>query len=227
MPAGTREILFEKRNEMDCIQLWKVQTGEEPEYELMINGVFIMASYNALSSELLVRGAIEQYTQPPARILIGGLGLGYSVREAWNHRDILAHITVVEINPLVIKCNEEYLYNLNGKYLRDEKITVIRDDFISHIRNTGEAYDIICMDIDNGPMLLVHEWNEKAYSISFIGELYRRLSDKGIFVIWSCNKDDAMLDTIRQVFPRCFVEEVFETHNGKQVPYYLYFACKS
>src|SRR5690554_5996871 len=92
------------------------------EYELVINGVFIMASYNSLSSKLLVRNAVDKLNIENSSLLIGGLGLGYSLKEACSLGKKIGQITVVECNSAVIECNLTVLNGLNGKYLSDDRV---------------------------------------------------------------------------------------------------------
>lgn len=220
----SRKIIFEKEDNNGRLLLWEHIMDGKKEYELMINGVFLMASYNSLSSELLVKNAIDKLNIKNGSLLIGGLGLGYSVKEACLHGDKINRITVIELNSDVIECNLTVLHGLNGKYLSDRRVKLVNGDFIKYMNFTDDKYDIICMDIDNGPMLIVNESNKDAYSASFFKRVSEALNTKGVFVIWSCNEDDQLLTDMQRIFKKCCVEEVYEQHNGKNVPYYLYFA---
>lgn len=221
---SSRKIIFEKENSNGKMLLWEHIMDGKKEYELMINGVFIMASYNSLSSELLVRNAVDQLNIEKGSLLIGGLGLGYSVKEACLHTEKINSITVVELNSDVIECNLTVLHSLNGKYLSDKRVELVNADFIKYIYSTENKYDIICMDIDNGPMLIVNESNKDAYSTLFFQRVFKVLNTGGVFVVWSCNEDDQLLADMQSVFKKSYVKEVYEQHNGKNVPYYLYFA---
>jgi spermidine synthase len=208
------------------VQLWRRVLDGKEEYELVVNGVFIMATYNALSSELLVRNDIQRSSKAEMTILIGGLGLGYSVKEAAGHPGIKA-IDVVEINDVVIRYNNTVLHGLNGHWLGDERVHIIRDDFMAYVKKCGKKYDIICMDIDNGPMLISYPQNSEAYSPGFFADIDAVLAPAGVFVIWSCGEQDGLLPALAARFPRAEIEEITECHDGRKDAYYLYFAEKA
>lgn len=220
MESG-RSLLFERREADEVVQLWAFGPATRPEYELLINGVFIMASYNGLSSELMVRHPVLACKGDGLRLLIGGLGLGYSVKEACLH-DRVGRVDVVELSPHVIDINRTVLEGLNGRYLRDPRVRVMQDDFVAYVGRARQAYDIICMDIDNGPMLVVNEGNSAAYTPGFFRQVAGALRPGGMYVIWSCNQDAELLADMRAVFADCREVEVTERHQGRDVPYYLY-----
>lgn len=208
-------------------QLWKNYAGGSVEYEMVINGVFIMATYNGLSSELLVRHAVDKAARGGARALIGGLGMGYSVKEACEYARPLRAIDVVELEPTVIHWNRTLLHDLNGKYLLDSRVRLIEGDFVRYVSGCREKYDAICMDIDNGPMMLVNSENASAYSYQFFYDVSDALSADGVFAIWSCNEDDSLLRRMSEVFLDCHVEEIPESFMGKALNSYVYYGYRT
>lgn len=205
------------------LQLWENQMDGKLEYELMVNGVFIMASYNALSSERMVEDAVRRYGKPGCKVLIGGLGLGYSVQAALRCGDLISEIQVVELNKQVIDWNRTILHPINHGCLEDPKVTIHHGDFIEYIRRTDQSYDAICMDIDNGPMLLSSANNQEAYSLPFFKRVFSTLNPGGVFTVWSCGKAPELLQDMGRVFSSCEEEEIMETLQRKEFPYYLYF----
>ncbi len=224
MAETLRTLLSERTHGERALQLWRHVMDGSVEHELVVNGVFVMATYNAPSSEMLSRRAIERLNRRCGRLLIGGLGFGYSVREALRCDPPPRAVDVVEIEDTVIEWNATLLSGLNGRHITDPRVTVIHDDFIRYINKTGILYDAIVMDIDNGPMLLVNEGNAAAYAAGFFARVRRALAPGGVFGIWSCNEDGALLDEMRAVFHDCEVETVTERHGHRDVPYYLYFS---
>jgi spermidine synthase len=207
------------------IVLWENQVDGAMEYELVINGIFIMASYNHLSSELLVRNAV----MPPKNglhILVGGFGMGYTVKEACSLQGV-ARIDVVEIEPVIIEWNRTWFENLNSACLEDERVHVISDDFYDYIRRCENQYDLISMDIDNGPMMLVNDRNSRVYRAGFFKDVHSRLNHGGVFAVWSCNHAEGLQQEIDQVFGECRVQEVVEQHQGQNVSYFLYFGRRN
>lgn len=204
--------------------LWKHTLDRQAEYELMVGGVFLMASYNALSSQLMVREALSLLGRSGASLLIGGLGLGYSLQEACEGPYRPAQIDVVELYPLVIDWNRDHLAGLNGGYLEAEGVRCIQADVAAYIEETPLQYDAICLDIDNGPSLLVRPGNSRVYDVRFFSRVKAVLSPDGVFVIWSCTKEPGLLRDLCTVYPQCFERQVHEWHGGKEIPYYLYIA---
>jgi len=102
------------------IQLQK--RGEH--FEIIYNGVFLMATYNGLSERLMVRRALELLgPERECRVLIGGLGVGYSLQEALLWPRVKA-VKVVEIEPAVVRWNRTYLKEINGRALEDRRLAV-------------------------------------------------------------------------------------------------------
>lgn len=217
-------MLAEQIDHGTKMQLWEHYIDERKELEMIIDGVFIMASYNHLSSELLIRNAMKQLgTAKDIDILIGGLGMGFTVREACSYPDV-KEIDVVEMQPVVVNWNREILSECNGRCLQDDRVRVIVDDFYDYVSAHDKQYHIISMDIDNGPMMLVTASNERVYNLDFFKKIKEIMKPGGIFVIWSCNQDTGLLEQTRQVFDQCYEEEVIEEHNGRKISYFLYFA---
>ncbi len=206
------------------LQLWENYVNGRWEYEMIINGVFIMASYNAHSSKLLFRRAIER--KKPAediRVLIGGLGMGFTVKEACSFPGVNG-IDVVEIEPVIMEWNRRYFRDYNGNCLNDRRVRVVPGDFYDYVMRAGQPYDIITMDIDNGPAMLVREGNHRVYSPDFFRRIKEILRPGGIFVIWSCTEEPNLAARLRETFTECQVEQVAENHGGRDWPYYLYLA---
>lgn len=218
-----RKVLASHTSGSSEIVLWENDMDGMREYELVINGVFIMASYNHLSSELLVRNVMKPGAD--RRVLIGGLGMGYTVKEACSCQDIV-QVDVVEIEPVIIAWNRTWFKNINRDCLADERVKVIEADFYDYVRHCENYYDLVSMDIDNGPMMLVNDHNSRVYRSEFFREISELLKPGGIFAIWSCDHDADLASEAAEVFRECQVHEVTEEHNGHKIPYYIYFCYK-
>ncbi len=208
------------------LQLWENYLNGTKEYEMVINGVFIMASYNSLSSELPIRNAINRVR--PAEdlgILIGGLGMGFTVKEACAYPGV-ARVDVVEIEPVIVEWNKQYLQSYNKNCLANQRVRLVISDFYDYVINTRNLYDIICMDIDNGPMMLVKESNRRVYEPGFFRRIKEIMNPGAVFVIWSCNEAQTLVEQMKEVFPDSWVERVTEEQGGREVPYFLYYSRK-
>ncbi|MFC1850194.1 hypothetical protein ACFL27_08390 [candidate division CSSED10-310 bacterium] len=220
----SRKLLSQENQSQFQLQLWEHFINDKKEYEIVMNGVFLMASYNHLSSELLLRIAIQKIQSGAyLDILIGGLGMGYTVAEACSY-DQVRSIDVVEIEPLIITWNRAYFKDSNQNCLADERVSLIKADFYDYILNTDENYDVICLDIDNGPLLLVKESNRRVYEDTFLLEVKKNLKPGALFCLWAGSEDHDLFHSMKMIFANCWVEEVIEWHQNREVIYYLYFA---
>src|SRR5690606_23464490 len=115
------------------------------DYEIIFNGVFLMATYNGLSEELLVRWACDA-ADSPRNVLIARLGVRYSLGEALAYKSV-ENITVVEIQKKIIEWNSKYLSIYSRNALTHPKVEVVNADFIAWIDCCRDKYDVICIDI--------------------------------------------------------------------------------
>ena len=219
-----RDLIERKTTDQSELCLWVIKEGRRTEYEIIMNGVFIMASYNQLSSEQLVNKPMERLKfQHDVHILIGGLGMGFSAKEACSF-PYISHIDVVEIESIIIGWNRTYFSENNHGCLDDPRIHMIVEDFYDYVMETPNTYDLICMDIDNGPGLLVKETNQRVYQPSFFRGIKEIMEPHGIFSIWAYEKDEDLVGRIKKIFPNCSVEEVVEKNPNRELSYYIYLA---
>ncbi|MFZ7102930.1 MAG: spermine/spermidine synthase [Peptococcaceae bacterium] len=197
------------------IQLQK----RDNDYEIIFNGTFLMATYNGKSEKLLVRWAIEA-ADLPQTVLIGGLGVGFSLGEALNH-EMIEKITVIEIEKKIIEWNRTYLSVFSGEALTHRKVDVVNADFIEWMKSSKEKYDVICLDIDNGPDWVVIAKNSKLYSDTGICTLLKILNQSGAISFWSAAKCAAFAEWLRKWFNRVDVREVSDKRGE---PDYIYLA---
>ena len=148
-------------------------------FEVISNGVFLMDTRDGRSERLLVRAALGAHPAPRS-LLIGGLGVGFSLDEAV-HDEQLERITVVEIEPVLV---DWYERELGGTAQHDPRVTIVIGDMAAH---TG-TYDVICLDVDNGPDWTVTETNAHLYDDTGTALLASRLSPGGVLAVWSAHE---------------------------------------
>ena len=124
------------------------------DYELMNSRIY--GSEDALAN--LVCQKITKHTR--ARFLIGGLGMGYTVRSALNGLGAKAHVVVAELVPAVVQWNLGILAHLAGSPLDDHRVSIHETDVAQLIKIAKGDYDAILLDVDNGPQALVREAND-------------------------------------------------------------------
>ncbi|KYG29377.1 spermine/spermidine synthase [Alkalihalobacillus trypoxylicola] len=207
------EVIERCHTERGMIQLQK-RNGD---YEIIYNGTFLMATYNGESERLLVKAALD-YVDNPHSVLIGGLGVGFSLAQALSNPKV-KQVDVIEIEEAIIKWNEKHLSQFSSNALKDPRTTIIHDDFIQYMKASNSKYDVICLDIDNGPDWTVAEENNHLYSLKGMGELIGLLKEGGILTFWSATESPHFVKKLRSFFRYVAVKEVAQK---KGVPDYVY-----
>lgn len=168
------------------------------DFEIISNGMFLMDTRNGESERLLVRAALEGL-DGPARLLIGGLGVGFSLAEAVAHPAV-AHVTVVEREPAVIAWHRGVLRPFSRDALEDGRVEVVCADLVDWIAGSDGAFDALCLDIDNGPDWTVTPGNARLYGGGGLAALERRMSGRGRLAFWSAGAAPAFERALRDRF---------------------------
>jgi spermidine synthase len=169
-------------------------------FEIISNGVFLMDTRNGESERLLVQLALRD-RRPRSRVLIGGLGVGFSLAEALRS-DLVERATVVEIEPKVIEWNRTWLASFSGSALADPRVEIVNDDLIAWLERDGAPFDAICLDIDNGPAWTVTEANGRLYSDAGLALLRRRLRPGGTLAVWSAARAEGFQTRLQLTFEK-------------------------
>lgn len=158
-----------------------------------------MDTRSGASERLLVRAAVGA-PAGPSRVLIGGLGAGFSVQEALRHPAV-SDVTVVEVEPAVIEWQRRYLAPFSGQALDDPRVRVLCADLLDWLAaDGGAAYDVICVDVDNGPQWTVTDRNATLYTARGLGLLASRLAPGGTVAVWSAAEDEAFFQRLGAAF---------------------------
>lgn len=191
-------------------------------YEIISNGVFLMDTSGGSSERLLVDAALARCASPAPRVLIGGLGVGYSLVQAASHARVTA-IDVVEIEPAIIEWHARFLSHLTGPAQQDPRVRIVASDIAAWLDAPGDPYDVICMDTDNGPNWLVWESNAAVYSDLGVNRALRRLRPGGVLAVWSAQRDEEYERRLRQ---RAAGLEIVGTPHQRGEPDVVYLAIK-
>ncbi|POM22511.1 spermidine synthase [Actinomadura rubteroloni] len=154
-----------------------------PHHEIISNGVFLMDTRDGTSERLLVRAATEHLTAP-ASIVIGGLGVGFSLAEAAADPRLTA-ITVIEREPAVAAWHRGPLRPASAGALDDPRVRLHLTDLLDWLDTDPGTHDALCLDIDNGPHWTVTPGNARLYSPAGLDRLARRLTPRGVLAVWS------------------------------------------
>jgi spermidine synthase len=166
-------------------------------HEIISNGVFLMDTRGGTSERLLVSAALAAVPSPgPVDLLIGGLGVGFSLDEAVRSARP-ASITVVEIEPAVIGWHRDHL---DAGSLDDPRVRIVRADLLAFLASGGDPFDVICLDIDNGPEWTVTDGNRDLYGADGLALLRRRLRPGGVLAVWSAAESAGFAALLREAF---------------------------
>ena len=159
------------------------------EFSIMLGTNELMNSRLSGSEEALARLTIERLTAPAPRILIGGLGLGFTLRACLPLLSPAARVTVVELVPAVVAWARGPLAALHGNSLDDPRVTILEEDVGQTIRASKEQWDAILLDVDNGPEGLSRAGNDALYSASGLAAARAALAPGGVLSVWSAGPD--------------------------------------
>lgn len=174
-------------------------------FEIISNGMFLMDTRNGESERLLVDTALAG-RPGPLRLLIGGLGVGFTLAAAVRHPHVT--VTVVEIEPVVIEWHRTHLRTFSAAALDDPRVRVECADLHDWLHTTGERYDAICLDVDNGPAWTVTEANGRLYDSAGLSALRRRLMPGGVVAVWSAAASAEFEQRLRSRFPRVVAHQI-------------------
>jgi spermidine synthase len=168
------------------------------EYLIRAGGCDLMSSEDERSScALAERACAHLDPSQPARILVGGLGMGYTLRAALDVVGEQAVVEVAELVPAVAEWNRGVLGDLAGKPLLDQRVALHVADVRSLIQAARSVYDVILLDVDNGPEALVHPANDRLYTAAGLAEIRRALGSGGALGVWSFSHDDAFTSRLQ------------------------------
>ena len=160
-------------------------------YAIRINGETLMNSALATSElllgELAVAGLMNRSTPS---VLIGGLGLGFSLQSVLAKIGATATVHVAELIPQIVEWNRRFLTGVNGTLVDDPRVTIFADDVWNVLMHTvPHRYDALVLDIDNGPTAMVQQPNARLYKPSGIQLMLTALKPGGRAAIWSAAPD--------------------------------------
>lgn len=171
--------------------------GEE--FVIRVDGIELMSSRLHGSEESLARMACEAVSgnPPPLRVLVGGLGMGFTLRAALDALPRDSAVAVAEIVPEVVFWNRKELAALAGFPLEDPRVEVAVRDVAQVIRDP-EGWDAILLDVDNGPAAVTRDDNDLLYGIPGLEETRRFLRPGGLLGVWSVSPNRRFEERLRQ-----------------------------
>jgi spermidine synthase len=160
------------------------------EYVIRIGPTALMGSRAHGSEEALAELACRPLSQRPgARVLVGGLGMGFTLAAVLRELRPDARVRVAELLPAVVEWNRDWLAHLAGRPLDDPRVSLVVDDVGAAIRAARGAWDAILLDVDNGPNGLTRAGNDALYSARGLRSARVALRPGGVLGVWSVAAD--------------------------------------
>jgi spermidine synthase len=170
-------------------QMCLYHTGDD--YSISVQGQELMNTRMHGSEEMLAQLGCLKLTGKPGHILIGGLGMGFTLAAALRHSGPKASIDVVELVPAVEKWNQDYFGSYTDYPLRDVRTTIEIADVADVLRARPRHYDVILLDVDNGPCGMTQDKNSWLYGDVGLNTTLNALQSQGVVAIWSAHSDKA------------------------------------
>ncbi|MBC2932892.1 spermidine synthase [Nocardioides sp. zg-1228] len=190
--------------------------------ELRVNGVFVMDTLETTSEIELAAQALDLVEQP-ASVLVGGLGLGFTLQRVLADTRV-ERAVVVEIEESLIRWMRDGTVPHGPALLADTRATVVNADIAMAIAEARSTYDLVLLDVDNGPGYLVHERNEAVYEEEFLQRCRAVLSPGGVLVVWSASAAPELLAALRTVFGAAEEQAHDVLLQDRPEEYFLYLA---
>ena len=167
-------------------------------YLIRADGVELMSTRRHLSEDRLAEVACAPLVEVPrARVLIGGLGLGFTLRAALRQLRDDAEVVVAELLAEVIAWNADPRYGLSVEAMGDPRVRVVHDDVFNVLRANPGGFDAIMLDTDNGPDGMLMSENAPLYATRGIGITVAALRAGGSVVYWSVGDDRKFAGALR------------------------------
>jgi spermidine synthase len=188
--------LVERAETADGARLELMRRG--PHFSIRVNGRLLMNSRVHDSEQSLAALALGTLgDRARAQVLVGGLGFGFTLAAALERLGAAASVTVIEIAPAVVRWNREWLGVLNGRALDDPRVTVEVSDVCALIRGGGRAFDVILLDVDNGPRAVERPGKAWLYTPAGLDAIRTALVPGGVLAIWSAGPEIGFSERLR------------------------------
>ena len=165
----------------------------------MSGGIELMNSRMSNSEKVLASAACERLAgRARVRMLVGGLGMGFTLRAALAELPAQAQVDVAELVPAVVAWGRGPMAHIFGDSLTDARVAIHEVDVAALIGAAEASYDAILLDVDNGPEGLSRAGNDRLYNDSGLAAARRALRPGGILAVWSSARDERFTKRLRK-----------------------------
>ncbi|WP_110208075.1 hypothetical protein [Nocardioides daejeonensis] len=186
--------------------------------ELRVNGIFVMDTLETTSERALASVALAA-VEKPGHVLIGGLGLGYTLEEVLSDPRVTA-VTCVELEECLVAWMRDGTIAHGPGLLADPRVRMVTSDVADVLVAADATYDLVLLDVDNGPDYLVHDHNHRLYRPDFLTAAAR--ATRQVLAIWSATRSDALEAAMRSVVGNCTAASYEVKLGTRPETYWLY-----
>jgi spermidine synthase len=186
----------------------------------------LMNSRMSGSEEALAEMTLERLAGDAPRVLIGGYGMGFTLRAALARTGADAVLVVVELVPKIVEWARGPMAELTAECLDDPRVRLMEGDVAASIGAAREEYDAILLDVDNGPDGLTRLANDRLYTMTGLGTALRALKPGGVLAVWSAGPDQRFSRRMRDAGFEVEEVAVRARSNGKGPRHVIWFGRK-
>jgi len=188
-------ITHDRTTTPDGEQLWLRE--RDGEFVIEIDGAMLMSNRVHGSEMVQADLACTQLPKKRPHVLVGGLGMGFTVRATLDLLPADGTVTVAELLPAVVEWNRGLLSEFAGHPLRDPRVRVDQRDVAKTIRANPKTFDAILLDVDNGPEPFTATDNAGLYGDAGLRAAHKALRPGGVYSVWSAFGDKKFEDRLR------------------------------
>lgn len=193
---------------------------------IRVDGLELMSSRAHGSEEAMADLVLAETSARHPGVLVGGLGMGFTLRAALDRVSSSSRVTVAELLPEIVNWNRECLAGLAGAPLDDPRVELIIDDVSKVLALRPDAFDAILLDVDNGPAALTDKRNAQLYLAEGLATIRRSLRRGGVLGVWSASPDREYERALRRAGFRFRVETV-PARRGAKGPKHTIFIART
>jgi spermidine synthase len=194
--------------------------------ELRANGMFVMDSAEHSSERALADAALA-LVERPRSVLVGGLGLGFTLAGVLDDRRV-ERCDVVEIEPALVEWMRDGTIPQGRQLLEDRRVRVVVADLATVVHQARpSSYDVVLLDVDNGPAQLVHQTNSALYEPPFLELVRETLTPGGALAVWSAGRASPLLRDLEAIFGSAEEQALDVRLQDRDERYWLYAARRA
>lgn len=203
------------------------QRGEDFVIGLTGGGGQLMTSRVHTSEVALAElGCAHIQSLEHAKVLVGGMGMGFTLAAALKAVTASAEVHVAELIPEIIEWNKGPLGDCAGRPLNDDRTHVHLGDIATHFKTKQPSYDAILLDVDNGPEAYTNDDNDQLYSIESLQAIHKTLRPNGLLAVWSAWYDVSFIKKLQKTQFKQVSFQTVRAHKGKGSKHTIYLAQK-